>query len=179
MATPTITGDYLMRQYLGFTTQQDILNGATPLGGLGRNWLIQSVATGGASITLLPTQIGSTCLFDAASGGTFTLPAPATIPYGSWFEFVQTVTITSNSAKVITDASTTYLLGGMGAYNPAGTGALYVANGSTIRSVNGNGTTTGGIAGARFRVSLINATQWFVEGFAFCTGTTATPFATS
>jgi len=173
-----ITGDILWRQYMGMSNRADVLNGFVPLGGIQTLAVIQGVATGGASITLLSSQISSVCLFDSASGGVFNLPAPATIPIGSWFEFVTTATITSNSAKILTDSATTFLVGGIASIN-ATASALYAANGTTSRSVNGNGTTTGGIAGSRYRVTLINTTQWFLEGTTYSSGTVATCIATS
>jgi hypothetical protein len=48
-----------------------------------------------------------------------------------------------------------------------------------IRSVNGNGTTTGGIIGDRIRVTCISATKWAVDAVMVQSGTAATPFATS
>lgn len=170
-----ITGDLLMRQYLGISNRADILNGATPLGGLFTLGVLQGQAS---TVTLGANQIGSTCFFDSAAGIVYTLPAPASVPIGAWFDFVTVITITSNSAKVLTDAATTFLLGGIASVNATAL-ALYAANGSSHRSVNGNGTTTGGIAGSVYRVTLINSTQWVLSGFTYSSGTVATPLATS
>jgi hypothetical protein len=173
MAGP-ITGDLLGRQYLGLSNRADINNGFPPLGG----FAVEAISFGNPStVTLTANQIGTVFLFDSAAGIVYTLPAPAATPLGGYFDFLCTVSITSNSAKVLTDAATTFLLGGV-----CGTGTTvtnYPANGTTIRSVNGNGTTTGGVVGSRYRLTLINATQWLVSGLNLGTGTTATPFATS
>ena len=170
-----ITGDYLLRQYLGLTTRADVNNGAVPMGG----FQTESASFGNPStLTILPSQIGMTFYFDSAAGIVYTLPAPASVPVGGFLDFVTVVTITSNSAKILTDAATTFLLGGIASLN-ATASALYAANGSTIRSVNGNGTTTGGIAGSRYRVTLLNATQWVLSGFTFSSGTVATCLNTS
>jgi len=59
--------------------------------------------------------------------------------------------------------------------SPAG----FSANGTTIRAVSAAGTTTGGLIGERYRVTCINATQWFIEGIAVGSGTIVTSFATS
>jgi hypothetical protein len=174
MAGP-ITGDLVFRQYLGISTRADVLNGFPPMGGL----QTEAVSFGNPSTLTIPsTACGQTFYFDSAAGIVYTLPAPASMPIGGFFDFVTTVTITSNSAKILTDAATTFLLGGIASIN-ATASALYAANGTTIRSVNGNGTTTGGIAGSRYRVTLLNATQWALSGVTFSSGTVATPLATS
>jgi hypothetical protein len=131
----------------------------------------------GATRTLAPEESGALCLFDAAAGVVFTLPPPQV---GMQFEFLTKVTITSNSAKVITDAATTFMVGAAALLNnAAATGEAFSANGTTHRSVNGNGTTTGGIIGDRIRVTCISSTLWAVDAVMVQSGTAATPFATS
>ena len=170
----TITGDVLGRQYLGISNRADVLNGFTPLGGM----QTEALSFGNpATLTILPTQIATVFYFDSAAGVVYTLPAPASIPVGSWIDFICTVSITSGSAKVLTDAATTFLIGGLLCSGTTVTN--FPANGTTIRSVNGNGTTTGGVIGSRYRLELLNATQWSISGINLGTGTTATPFATS
>ena len=131
----------------------------------------------GATRTLAPEESGALCLFDAAAGVIYTLPAAVV---GMQFEFLTKVTITSNSAKVVTDAATTFLVGGAALVNSgAATGQFFAGNGTTHRSTNGNGTTTGGIIGDRLRFTAISTTVWAVDGVMNQTGTAATPFATS
>lgn len=133
--------------------------------------------------SLLAAQSGALCLFNTAAGYTFTLPAPTVDLVGIWFEFAHTVTNTSVVAKVITDAATTFLLGeawlGVDNTTPAaGPGPkAYAFNGTSHRALNQGGvdTTTGGIIGSRFRVTLVTSTQWFVEGLLLGAGTIATP----
>lgn len=117
------------------------------------------------------------CLFDQAAGLQFTLPPPVV---GMQFEFLTKVTITSNSAKVLTDAATTFMVGAAAMLNnAAASGQAFSANGTTHRSVNGNGTTTGGIIGDRIRCTAISTTLWAVDAVMVQSGTAATPFATS
>lgn len=131
----------------------------------------------GATRTLAANESGSLCLFDLAAGVVYTLPPPV---LGMQFEFITTVTITSGSAKVLTDAATTFMVGAAALLNnAAATGEAFSANGTTHRSINGNGTTTGGIQGDRIRVTAISATQWAVDAVMVQSGTAATPFATS
>lgn len=144
----------------------------------------REVSTGGtvvrpvktAAATLTRAESGAFCLFSTAAGYTYTLPDAEA---GLWFEFYVGVTITSVAAKVVT-ASGDFLLGNYiqstdGTY----TSASHLADGSTITSWNGNGSTTGGLVGDWLRVVAISGTQWSVYGMGRATGTEATPFATS
>lgn len=163
-------------------TSLEQLNYAGPDGSI---WTGQhrQVITGVASTAtriLLPKDSGALCIFDQAAGLQYTLPAPSTLQIGAFFEFGTLVSVTSNSAKVLTDATTTFLVGSISIQTIATvTPAGFSANGTTIRSVNGNGTTTGGLIGDGFRVTLINTTQWYVTGLMIGSGTLATPFATT
>ena len=130
-----------------------------------------------AATTLDIKQSGALVVFDNAAGAVVTLPAPQ---LGATYEFVVATTITSNAAKIITDSASTFLLGAVSLVNDGATTAeSFLANGSTIRALSSNGTTTGGVAGDRYRITAINTTQWFIEGVLINSGTAATPFATS
>lgn len=137
--------------------------------------VIQSV---GATRTLLPGESNSLCLLDLAAGVVYTLPAPVA---GMEFEFLVTVAVTSNAYKVITDAATTFLVGGiiMGDVTVAQSGDYFEADGTTIRALSANGSTTGGLLGERYKVTAINTTQWVIHGVTHGAGILATPFATS
>ena len=137
--------------------------------------VIQSV---GATRTLLPGESGSLCLFDVATGVTYTLPTPVV---GMQFEFLVTVAVTSNAHKVITAAGTQFLIGKvlMGDVTVAQSGDVFTADGSTIRAISAAGTTTGGLLGERYKLIAISATQWAIDGVCHGAGTLATPFATS
>jgi hypothetical protein len=85
---------------------------------------------------------------------------------------------TATAVKVITAASN-FLLGGTSMSTADAAASNFVANGTTIRSINLNGTTTGGIAGSFFTVTAVTATQWLIQGELIGSGSLATPFATS
>ena len=138
--------------------------------------------------TLTIAQSGAMVLFNTAAGYTITLPAPNANgnDVGTWFEFLHTVTNTSVVAKVITDSASTFLLGQIyiasGGTPGATTGPLgFACDGTTHRAINQGGanTTTGGVIGSRFKVTLVTPTQWFVEGYLTGTASVATPVATS
>lgn len=131
----------------------------------------------GATRTLLATESGALCLFDRAAGIVYTLPTPVA---NMQFEFFVTVSVTSNAHKIITKATTEFLLGAVtmvtiATASPAG----FSANGTTITALSAAGTTTGGLIGEHYKVTAISATQWLIEGICVGSGTIATPFATS
>lgn len=139
--------------------------------------LKENVISGqGATATLTAAQSGSTCLFDRAAGIIYTLPAPVV---GLNFSFIVTTTITSNNAKVITDAGTTLLIGDIDLASSAPATTTFFGNGSTHIAVTQNGTTTGGIIGSMLTFTCVSSTVWNVAGAAQGSGTLATPFATS
>lgn len=134
----------------------------------------------GATRTLAPEESGALCLFDSASGVVYTLPAASAQTVGLTYEFLVRTTITSNAAKIVTADASTFLVGAVVSANSgATTTTAYPANGTTIRAVSSNGTTTGGTIGDRYKVTCISASLWAIDGHVVCTGTAATPFATS
>lgn len=132
----------------------------------------------GATRTLLAEESGALVMLDRAAGHVITLPAPAV---GMEFEFLASVAVTTNAYKVITNAATVFLVGGviMGDVTVAQSGDYFEADGTTIVALSANGSTTGGLLGERYKVTCISATQWAIEGVTHGAGTLATPFATS
>jgi hypothetical protein len=138
----------------------------------------QEVISGvGATRTLLPRESGALCLLDRAAGVVYTLPTPVV---GMTFEFLATVSVTSNAYKVITNAGTVFLLGAVLAGSAtAGAADTFTADGTTHVALSAAGSTTGGLIGETFKVTAISATQWAISGVTQGSGTLATPFATS
>lgn len=129
----------------------------------------------GATKTLIQSDTGTTIVFDRLAGTTVTLPVPIV---GTLFSFYVGTSPTSNTDKVITDAGTTFIVGGI-YVDKSLTVTRYAADGSTIVSLNWNGTTTGGLPGTYATLRCISATEWVIEGTQIASGTLATPFATS
>lgn len=159
--------------YINSTTNKLLISNGTayiPVGGAPR--VVKNAVT-----VLTAADNGALCVWGAAAGYLYTLP---TAVAGLWFDFVVAVTITSVGAKVLTASASEFLLGSF-LQIPDGAAQIVAqnANGTTIRSWNGNGTTTGGYAGDAFRLTAISATQWVINGIGLATGTEATPFATS
>jgi hypothetical protein len=142
-----------------------------------------AIQTAGAA-TLTAAQSGSIVLFDKVDGLILTLPAPVV---GLTYEFFIQSTISSNSAKVITNTGSVFLLGTveMASENQTPSGTLgpkhFSADGSTHVAITQSGTTTGGVKGTFFQVTCITSTLWLVTGIiqASAGATIATPFATS
>ena len=141
--------------------------------------LHREIIQGTATTTLTPSQSGALCIFtQAATGGIFTLPAPV---IGMEFEFATLVSVTASDVnKVITNASTVFLTGGVNiASLTAGANDFFEANGTTFVALTMGATTTGGLKGGRVRFTAISSTLWAVEGNLVGSGTLADPFATS
>ena len=137
------------------------------------------ISGSGATASLSEFDSGSLVLMDRAAGIVFTLPAACAV--GTYFDFLVTTSVTSNSYKVITGAGTELLIGG---YTNVDTDtsnavAVFTANGSTHIAVTSNGTTTGGLVGTMLRFTKATSTQWEVTGIMMGSGTVATAFATS
>jgi len=131
-----------------------------------------------SNTTLTKEQSGALVLLGVASGATLTLPAPQE---GMYFDVGVTVTRTSNSYKIITDAATTFLVGAVmaGDATIATSGDVFEADGTTIVAVTMDGDTKGGFIGTTLRFVCISSTKWYVNGLVIGTGTMVTPFATS
>jgi hypothetical protein len=71
------------------------------------------------------------------------------------------------------------IITGIDATTPAGSIVMYAADGTATRSVNFNGTITGGIKGTFVTITAVSATTFMVYGKSIGSGTLATPFANS
>lgn len=132
----------------------------------------------GATVTLTAGQSGSTMLFDRAAGIVYTLPAP--FP-GMTFDFIQTVTTTSNSAEIVTATVGSQFIQGLVHIGISGgaTGSDWACNGTSHVSIKQNGTTTGGILGGRLHFVAVSTTIWQVDGLTIGSGSEATPCSTT
>jgi len=130
-----------------------------------------------ATRRLLASEAGSLCVFDLAAGVVYTLPTPIA---GMEFEFSVQVTITSNSAKIITNLGTEFIVGNV--LVTGGTTQTVIAaafNGTTHIACTSSGTTTGGVIGGRIKLTAVSTTLWQISGVLVGSGTVATPAATS
>jgi len=151
------------------------------------------VNVSGTTLTIDPSIHAGRILNITAASTTITLPAvnvstnpvqsgpgqdPNTLNnQGIVYQFF--IPSTATAVKVITNSGSDFLLGSVILSTAGGAASMYTANGSSIRSVNLNGTTTGGIAGSYFTVVVTGANTYMVQGQLIGSGTLATPFATS
>lgn len=172
----TVGGDATVTGTLGVT-------GAVTLSST-LNYKSQVTDTGGAfatPIVLTTAQSGRLILVDDAAGLDFTLPAIGASDIGTWFEFLVTVSVTSNSFRVTAGAGD-LLNGGVLAIDfdaayTAPQAAFYEPDFSDDLIMTCNGTTTGGKKGTRIKFEAVSATQWFVTGTLVGDGVLATPFS--
>lgn len=134
------------------------------------------ISGSGATRTLVANQSGSAILLDRAAGIVVTLPAPTV---GLTFDFIVTVSVTSNNYKVITSAGTIFLGGNVKNVKTDLTVLESIGDPAASISLLMNGTTTGGLIGTRFRVTCSKTTLWQVDGTNLASGTIATPFSAS
>lgn len=145
-----------------------------PEGAMLTSFAREIIGDGVAARQLVAKESGALVLFDIATV-TYTLPSPV---IGMEFEFATLTTQTAG--KVITSLTTEFLLGALSIQTIATvTPAGFAANGTTIRSVLLNGTTTGGLTGDRFKLTALNSTQWQISGMLIGSGTLVTPFSTT
>lgn len=159
-----------------------IYKGGTPFIGPGIRGKNPLTASASATVTLKASQSNGTFLFDRASGGSFTLPAPT---IGLVFNFLVTVLQTTGANVVVTNAATTFLNGYIVMFSdvditPSATLGPkgFAGNGSSFLRVTTNGTTLGGGVGSWLRFHAISTTVWMTTGVLRSpSGTLATPFS--
>lgn len=136
---------------------------------------INVTATG---LTLTTAQSGSIITLNPSAAVTITLPTPAVgLKYTFYFA---TAATSSNTVKVITGTILSqFMQGYVNVPVAAGTAKYFYGDGSTMVSLNFNGTTTGGLLGGDFSIVGLSSTIWQVTGNAEGSGTVATPFGTS
>lgn len=128
-----------------------------------------------ASLTLTAAaHAGHKIVSDLAATQTITLPDAT----GSGNEYEVIVKTTKTGDLVIQVPDSSNVMSGYAVLAAdAGDTTLMFATAATTDTVTLNGTTTGGIAGARVRLVDIAADTWFVEVFSDASGTEATPFS--
>lgn len=134
----------------------------------------------GSTLTLTADKSGSLIIFDRAAGTVVTLPTTPAV--GTYFDFMVSVTVTSNADKVITGSATELLVGSVlnCDTDTSDEVAIWKSLVATANiSTNFDGSTKGGIKGDWLRFTCLNSTTWHVTGVTNGTGTVATPFSTS
>jgi len=138
--------------------------------------VISGVGNTTTAYQLTADQSGSLCLFDAADGVVYTLPAPVA---GMTFDFLVTVAGTSNAYSIDTDAATTFIGGGVGSFSTtvAEGGDSFAADIAATVSCDLDSDVTGRLVGTHLTLTALSSTTWGISGNIHGVGTLATPFA--
>ena len=138
--------------------------------------VISGVGNTTTAYALTAEQSGALCLFDAADGVIYTLPAPAV---GLQFDFLITVAGSSNAYSIDTDAATTFIGGGVAAVSTtvAEGGDSFSATISSTVSCDFDSAVTGRLVGTAVTLTCLSSTTWGISGTIHGVGTLATPFA--
>jgi hypothetical protein len=118
------------------------------------------------------THANTVVVFDAAGGGTLTLPAST----GDGDTYKIAVHTTLTSSLIIKVANTTDVMRG-GVSISTDIGGVTMLAGGTNDTITMSGSTTGGVHGSVVTLTDYKAGFWLVEGFLASTGTEATPFS--
>lgn len=144
---------------------------------------VSLASVAGATLALSSDDSGALVLFDRAAGCVVTLPAAAA---GLWFDFLVSVSVTSNANKIITNTiASEFIFGQLLSIDTDSSNVLawtHVANGTTIAAINmaaASTNATGGLLYTKMRLLCVSATLWTVEGINMGAGSVSTPFATS
>lgn len=134
------------------------------------------VAVTASTLTVEPNIYGGVpIVLDRAAGIAVTLPAST--GSGVVYEFFLKTTVTSNSTTIKVANASDVMAGQAVLGQDAGDTVNHFATAASSDTVTWNGTTTGGIAGARCKVIDIAANLWHVEVISDASGTEATPFS--
>lgn len=141
--------------------------------------LVDNMVGAGGTLTLTAAlHTGATILFDTAGGSVVTLPAATAT--GDCYNFVVSVTVTSNVHSIVVADATDEFVGHINmAEDGANPGLVFsAADAGDNDNVDMNGSTTGGDIGDTLRVCDILTDNWSIEGTVNGTGTEASPFVT-
>ena len=129
-----------------------------------------------AAVTLTDEgYVGSRIILSRAAGSTLTLP-PAT-GSGNRYEFIVGTTVTSNGYIIRVAPGTNIMAGFAQVAQDAGDTTVMFETAADSDTITMNGTTTGGLRGARVTLDDIASGVWAVQVISAATGTEATPFS--
>ena len=135
-----------------------------------------------AAANVAAAVAGSIYTFSDADGAVVTLPDSGNgSQVGKTFEFVNTVTATSNFHGIkCTDTTNERIMGSVTMVDTDSSDAVRVFSSQYSQAhsaISMNGSTTGGVAGTKIKITNVAADLWIVEAIILHTGDVATPFA--
>lgn len=136
--------------------------------------LISVTADATLSLTAA-SHLGKKIIANKADGIIFTLPAATGT--GDEYEVLVGTTITSNALTVKVSDASHIMAGHAILLQDGGDTNVAFETAADTDTVSANGSTTGGIKGARWKFTDIGSNLWHVEVIGSATGTEATPFS--
>lgn len=133
-----------------------------------------SITTSTVTVTAA-AHAGQKLIFDKADGIVATLPAAT--GSGNSYEFLVVTSVTSNSYKIQVANSTDVMVGTAVLFQDAGDTVVGFATASTSDTLTMNGTTQGGLLGARAVVTDAKSGVWHVTYVSDASSTEASPFS--
>lgn len=137
-----------------------------------------SASLGSSPVTLTAAQCGGSFNLDAATGVVYILPS--TLPaVGCTYDFRVTVSVTSNAHEIESGNAAHFFTGDPIMVAAAATLASGMCDGSSAIAYKSNGTTTGGLIGSRYRVTVLSSTLLLIEGINAGSGSLSTACSAS
>ena len=133
---------------------------------------------GAGTTTLTADDCGKTIILNSADGILLQLPSSPAVAGAGWnITVIVTAAVTASDVYEIAATDGDYFQGGLIGVSSGAAADAFIA-GASDDVISMNGSTTGGLEGTRISVYSDGST-WHVNGTLSCTGTPATPFATS
>lgn len=124
---------------------------------------VSSASLGGSPVTLTAAQCGGAFNLDAATGVQYILPSTLGA-IGCTYDFRVTVSVTSNAHEIESGNAAHFITGDPIMVATGATLATAMCDGSSAIAYKSNGTTTGGLIGSRYRVTVLSSTLLLIEG---------------
>jgi len=128
-----------------------------------------------ATYTLTGDEANQTVTVNAAAGSALVLPDAT--GSGDVFKVILGTTVSSNTTTIKAASASDVFVGYATLLQDAANTVAAFETAGTTDTITFNGTTTGGIAGAKVELQDIGSGAWQVELTSAATGTEATPFS--
>ena len=138
------------------------------------NYGVETLSSATIAITD-DAHVGQRLVLHRAAGVTATLPAAT--GSGNRYEFIVRTTVTSNGYIIRVANATNIMVGHATIFQDGGDTQVSFETAADSDTITLNGTTTGGLAGARVILDDIASGLWAVEIRSAGTGIEATPFS--
>jgi len=137
----------------------------------------QVIDAAGTTRQLLVGESGALCIFSTVAGQIYNLPLIGADDIGMWFEFAITVSGTSNSYTINTNAAN-FLSGGIVATSTTpGDEDVFTGDNATDTALTLDADVDGRLGGGMFKLTAVSLTKWTIGGFTVTTPAALDPFS--